>query len=149
MLPVTTRVQKRLLIATAGCLAFFTLAACSDATGLSTSNVAGNYVATGFRVTDPAGIIEVLDIGGSLTLNLAPDGSLTGHIFIPGFQPPSGADLDVDLTGTWTLDGNVVHITSPEDTFIPQLPFTASGTDLRTNTTISNGQIILLRLAKS
>ncbi|HET7585114.1 MAG TPA: hypothetical protein VFK13_09405 [Gemmatimonadaceae bacterium] len=129
-------------------LGTFVLAACSDATGLNVSKVAGNYVATGFRVSDPAGITEILDIGGELTLNLADDGSVTGHLLMPGFEI-HGGDIDVNLTGTWTLEGDIVHIESPEDTFIPELPFTASGTDLRTNTELAGGRVVLIRLVKS
>ncbi|HET7585113.1 MAG TPA: hypothetical protein VFK13_09400 [Gemmatimonadaceae bacterium] len=69
------RINRKSLLVFAAWLTVFAPIACSDATGLSTSQVAGDYVATGFRITDDLGPIEILDLGGDLTLNLDPSGA--------------------------------------------------------------------------
>jgi hypothetical protein len=52
------------------------------------------------------------------------DGTTTGRVFAPGLDQ-GGQDLDVDLAGTWTLQGETVTFDQAGNTFIRDIPFTA------------------------
>ena len=93
--------------------------------------MAGDYHATTLTATQATGTINLLLNGGALTLSLHQDGTTTGHLFVPG-AGEGGADVDLDLPGTWTLTGNTVTFAQPDaDTFIRDMPFTAELNRLR------------------
>jgi hypothetical protein len=68
--------------------------------------------------------VDLLAQGSHVTLDLATDGTTTGQLFVPGGDE-DGGDLDVDLTGTWTLSGSTVTFDQAGDTFIRDVEFTA------------------------
>ena len=86
--------------------------------------VAGSYSASTFTLTTVAGTVNLLAQGSQVTLNLAADGTTTGHLFIPGGDE-DGGDFDADLTGTWTLSDSTVTFDQGADTFLRDVDFTA------------------------
>lgn len=130
------RNASRLFLATAGLV----LLACGEGTPFSPTveTVAGSYQATTLTATQGTSSVNLLLGGGSLTLNLHEDGTTAGRLFVPG-GGEGGADLDVDLTGTWTLTDNTVTFDQPNsDTFIRDTPFTAERNRLRAEETFSD-----------
>ena len=112
------------------------------------ANVAGTYNATMFTVSDPElGDHNLLAMGATVHLVLNPDGTTTGHIFVPDLGGEDGA-VDADLTGTWTLNGDRVTFSQTADTFIRDVDFTASQNRLESEGTF-NGTTIRVALAKT
>ena len=64
------------------------------------------------------------DAGATVAMVLNEDGTTTGRVFAPGLDE-GGQDLDVDLAGTWTLQGETVTFNQTGDTFIRDIPFAA------------------------
>lgn len=129
------------------CLALL-LAGCGDEDGFSPSveTVAGSYSASSFTVGSGAGTIDLLALGSSVAVTLAPGGTTTGRLFVPG-GAEGGGDLDADLTGTWTLEGSTVTFNQTADTFIRDAQFTASR-DRLTGEGTFDGQTVRLVLTK-
>ena len=113
----------------------------------SVDNVAGSYTALSFTITSGAGTTDLLAIGSTVTVTLAPDGTTTGRLFVPG-GGENGADLDVDLTGTWTLSGSTVTFNQGADSFLSGATFTATQNRL-TSEGVFQGSTIRLVLGKS
>ena len=68
-------------------------AACSDdddPTGPSVADVAGSYTATRLTATSPLGTQDILQAGGSLTMQFAESGVVTGHVTIPSQSVDDG-----------------------------------------------------------
>ncbi|MGK7310939.1 MAG: hypothetical protein ACN0LA_01765 [Candidatus Longimicrobiales bacterium M2_2A_002] len=93
-------------------LAVFAAAACDDdddATGLVVSDLSGNWNVTQFEYTDngnTAFSVDVItDLGGTVTLNVASDGSFTGTIEVPAAQTGQ-----VPMAGTFTISGGTLNI---------------------------------------
>jgi hypothetical protein len=108
-------------------------------------SVAGPYYASTFLVTQNGITADVLALGGSIDINLGSDGVVTGHLFVPNGNE-NGSDLDLDLEGTWKLNGTVVTFDMPNvDTFVRDVPFTV-GTNTLTGDRTFNGtriQVVL------
>jgi hypothetical protein len=124
------------LLAAAG----LSLLACREGTPFSATveTVAGNYQATTLTATQGSTSVNLLLGGGSLAVNLLEDGTTAGRLFVPG-GGETGEDLDVDLTGTWTLTGNTVTFDQPNaDTFVRDTPFTAEPNRLRAEETFES-----------
>jgi len=100
------------------------LAGCGDDSGFSPTeeSVAGDYSASVFTLDVGAGVINQLVQGASVAVTLAPDGTTTGRLFLPG-GGENGGDLDADLTGTWSLNRGGVTFDQPSDTFIRNVRF--------------------------
>ena len=112
------------------------------------SNVAGTYNATIFTATSTElGTINLLSAGATVRVVLDPDGTTTGHIFVPDLGQ-EGGELDADLTGTWTLSGSTVTFSQTADTFIRDVEFTAAQNSLESEGTFE-GTTIHLALAKT
>ncbi len=103
----------------------------------SVEAIAGSYHATTLTVTSNEVTVDLLDLGAELTLTLAADGTVTGRLFVPD-GAEDGGDLDVALSGTWSLDGDTVRFTMPEDTFVRDVAFTAGRDRLRAEETFSD-----------
>jgi hypothetical protein len=103
-------------------------AACSDdddPTGPGASDVAGNYVATRLMATNGDLTQDFLQAGGSLTMQFASSGTVTGNITIPN------ESVDEDFSGTWRIDNGEIEIDQVEaDTFVEDLNFTLVGNTL-------------------
>jgi hypothetical protein len=124
--------------------------ACGSDSILETNMAVGNYSAIVFTTSGASGQTNQLALGGTLTLNLAANGTTSGHLHTAA----SGSDpaFDADMAGTWALNGEVVTISQSADTFVRDMPFTlsldpANGWILTGNQTFSgtNIQVTLKR----
>lgn len=79
--------------------------------------VAGSYTLVALSSTETTGVTDWVDAGATVTLNLQANGTTTGRLFIPGAED-DGSDLDLDLTGTWSLDDGEVELDHDADTFL-------------------------------
>jgi hypothetical protein len=127
----------------------FLLASCGgdDSFSPTVDNVSGSYSASSFTVTTPAGAVDLLALGASVEVTLAPNGTSTGRLFVPG-AAEGGGDLDQDLTGTWTLSGSTVTFNQTADTFIRDAQFTAGRNQLTGEGTFG-GQTVRIVLKKT
>jgi hypothetical protein len=103
-----------ILIATA------VLVACGgDSTAPST--VSGPYVATEFVTTGSSGQTNQILAGSTVSLILASNGSVTGHLHV---APTNGNPVfDADMAGTWAQTGSTITFTQAADTFIRNMTF--------------------------
>jgi hypothetical protein len=85
--------------------------------------VAGTYRATRLTGTQSGITVNLLSLGASVEMVLNEDGTTTGRVFAPGLEQ-GGQDLDIDLAGTWTLQGETVTFSHSGETFIRDVPFT-------------------------
>jgi hypothetical protein len=88
------------------------------------ANMAGAYTAHALVIADTAGAIDWIDAGGSLTLTLSANGSLSGRLFLPG-GAAGGGDLDEDMAGNWFLIGHTISFGQAAQTFVRDMDFTA------------------------
>lgn len=109
-------------------------------------DVAGSYTATTFTVTSGAAEVDLLGIGASVTATLDPDGTTTGRLLVPG-AGEGGGDLDEDLAGTWSLNGNTVTFSQSNSTLISDVDF-AVGPNTLTGEGMFQGSLILLVLSR-
>jgi hypothetical protein len=132
-------------------LAAVTLAGCGgddNPFSPTVANVAGTYNATVFTATSSElGTVNLLSAGATVHVVLNPDGTTTGHIFVPDLGQEDG-ELDADLTGTWTLSGSTVTFSQTADTFIRDVEFTAAQNSLESEGTF-DGTTLHLALAKT
>lgn len=89
----------------------------------------GSYQATSWTGTTGGTTTDVLDAGGHFSITLTPQGTTTGHLFIPAAVTGEG-DFDSDLAGTWTQSGAIVDFNHAADTFVRDMPFTMQGATL-------------------
>jgi len=114
----------------------------SDSFTPTGETVAGTYEASVFTVTTFNGTTDLLLAGATVDATLAPDGTTSGRLFVPGGEE-DGSDLDEDLTGTWTLTGQTVMFNQTADTFIGEAEFTAGRNTLTAEGTVTEGSIFL------
>ena len=116
-------------------------AACSDndnPTSPTVAQVAGNYVATRFTATGALGTQDVLQAGGSVTVQFATNGAVTGHLTIPN------ESVNEDFVGTWKIDNGEVEIEQlPNDTFLEDVKFDVVGNTLVADDTFDNVRVQL------
>ena len=98
-------------------LAVAAVVACSDSFKPSIENVAGSYTLQTLMSTDTAGTVDWMSAGATLTLSLSSNGTVAGHLFMPG-AGESGADLEADMAGSWALVGGRVVMEQTADTFV-------------------------------
>jgi hypothetical protein len=106
-------------------------------------SVAGAYQATVFTFDGGSGPTDLLAAGASVTITLAPDGTTSGRMFVPGVGA-GGGDLDADLAGTWTLSGTTVTFAQGADTFMRDVPFTVELGRLRAQGTFGTEVVVLV-----
>jgi hypothetical protein len=109
--------------------------------------VAGTYEASAFTATSFNGTTDLLLAGAIVDATLAPDGTTSGRLFVPG-GAEDGGDLDEDLTGTWTLTGQTVTFDHAADTFITDVEFTA-GRNTPTAEGTVGGVSLFLQMVKA
>jgi hypothetical protein len=109
-------------------------------------NVAGSYQASSLTGTQSGVTLNLLSLGATVAMVLNEDGTTTGRVFAPGLDE-GGQDLDVDLAGTWTLQGETVTFNQAGDTFIRDVPFTVGRNRLQGEDTFS-GVLVRLTLTK-
>jgi hypothetical protein len=132
----------------AAALAAAPLAACGDDDPFTPSlaTVQGTYNASRFTATsDATGTVNLLSMGATVHVVLEPDGTTTGHLSVPDLG--EGA-VEADLTGTWTLSGNIVTFSQTADTFIRDVEFTAAQNSLDAEGTFE-GTTVHLTLSKT
>jgi hypothetical protein len=96
---VSLRRLRRLALLPALALA----SACENSVSITPDVLAGNYTATSFVVTQTGQpSVDVLARGGSLTINIAANDSITGLLVVPSGVPGSQA-------GTADMKGRVVR----------------------------------------
>jgi hypothetical protein len=122
----------RALIATVSVTA--ALACGSNPTGPSLAAVAGTYTATQFTTTDGGTATNQLAAGASIALTLNANGTTSGRLIVPG-------QLDADLTGTWTVNGNRVTLSQSADTFLRNMPLRVLGNTLIGDQTFSGTRV--------
>lgn len=93
------------------------------------STPTGAYTATSWTGSSGGTTTDVLAAGGSFTVTLTPQGTTTGHLFIPDVVTGEG-DADSDLAGTWTQSGTIINFDHTADTFVRDMPFTIQGATL-------------------
>lgn len=119
----------------------------SDSFSPTEETVAGTYEAASFTVTSGVGTTDLLAIGATVDATLAPDGTTSGRLFVPGGEE-DGSDLDEDLTGRWTLAGQTVTFEQTAGSFIGEVEFIA-GRNTLTGEGTSGGLSIFLQLVKT
>jgi hypothetical protein len=87
-------------------------------------NVSGVYTAGRIVSADAAGVTDWMAAGGTLTLTLSSNGSLSGRLFLPG-GGAGGGDLDANMAGSWLLIGHTVSFGQAAETFVRELDFLA------------------------
>jgi hypothetical protein len=117
-------------LALAAAVALVVAACDEDPAGLTNEEIAGSYAATTFTTTSDGTTTDQLSQGGSLTIQLAANGTTTGHVTVPASAGTGGEGLDADLAGTWTLSGAIVDLDHEADTFVRDMPFLVQGTTL-------------------
>ena len=106
---------------TAPILLAATALACSDIVSLREDGPIGTYDAIILVMTDNSTPTNVLAAGGSLTMNLAPDGTTRGRLHTVGSAAYPA--VDADLAGTWTRNGDEIHFTQASNTFVSNMTF--------------------------
>jgi hypothetical protein len=110
------------------------LLACGGSDKPSSSGLAGGYAATTFRTTGTSGQQDQLVIGSTLQINLAENGTTSGHLHVAAYG--GSPAFDRDMAGTWTTTGNTVDFTQTADSFVRDMAFTV-GTDVQGITTLA------------
>lgn len=107
------------------------LTACGGDSPTQAETIVGTYTATTFRVT-PAGqsMLDILALGGSLTLTIAPDNTTTGALSVPS-TVAGGTAFFASMAGTATRTGGTVRFQQAIDTFVRDLAWTVNGKTLQ------------------
>lgn len=91
----------------------------SDPVAPTLESIAGAYAATSFVAEGN----DILTAGGSLSLVLAADGTVTGTFFIPASV---GGPFEADMVGTYSLSGSTLTFQQAADTFVRDAEWTWS-----------------------
>ncbi|HJQ54565.1 MAG TPA: hypothetical protein VJ825_12055 [Gemmatimonadaceae bacterium] len=89
---------------------------------LSTTGPVGSYTAIILYSTSATDPTVKTPNSGSFTINLAADGTTSGHLHLEPFN--GNPALDADMAGTWTRNGDQVEFQQPADTFVGNMTFT-------------------------
>lgn len=99
------------------------LLACGDSSGPGSGSYAGVYTATILRITpEPFPEVDVLAGGGTLTIEIAEDSTVSGQLFIPA-AVTGDDDLTESMAGVATITRTMVTFDQGADTFIRDLTF--------------------------
>jgi len=113
----------------------------------SPENMAGAYSLRELVAADTQGINDWLAAGATLNLTLALDGTMSGHLFLPG-GAPGGGDLDADMAGTWLLTGNVIQFGQAAQTFVRDIDYSAGPDRIVGDKTFGDSLRIIIALRK-
>ena len=117
-----------------------TVLACSDPFTPTIENVAGTYSLARLTAIYGSASTEWVARGGTMTITLDTNGTTPGRLFLPGADE-SGADFDVDMAGTWTLDGVVVFNQSA-DSFVRDAQWIVQRSRLTGDHTVGDDRVI-------
>jgi hypothetical protein len=130
------------------------LAGCDDGVSprvLSLDEVAGSYVATRpaggtlslgaltFTIVQGGVTRDLLAEGSTIDLGLHADGTTSGRLFVKNADEEG--DLEADLTGTWSLDGNIVRLDHEADTFLRDMTLTVRVRELEGEETFAGVRV--------
>jgi hypothetical protein len=101
------------------------LGGCEDP--LTVGDVAGEYFAWSFAVTEGGTTRDLLADGASIVVTLGADGTTAGAMVLPPSEADGEGPSSFDLEGTWTLSGDEVGFDHPADTFLRDMTFVAEG----------------------
>jgi len=108
-------------------------AACThDSFTPNVNSVVGDYHLQSLTTTDLGGPRDWVALGATMTITLAPNGTTTGRLFMPGADA-GGSDLDVRLEGNWTLSGKSVEFIQLYYSFVQDVTFFATDNRLEGN----------------
>jgi hypothetical protein len=138
-MPITTRRLRRLARAVLPALAL--AAACENSVSIQPDVLAGNYSATSFLVTTAGQPpVDVLAKGGSLTINIAADNTITGLLSLPaGVLSAQGGTADMAGEAIRLADGNV-RFNQAAASFVSALTWQQFTDALVTTSFLSNTQ---------
>ena len=121
-------------------LALVAIVGCGGDDAVSPSVPTGTFAATTFQVTpDGQAPINVLSQGGTLTVTLSGNNSVTGQLHLPASV--IGTELTANLTGTVVVSGNTISFQQAVDTFVRDLDWIV-GTNTLTVTNQRAGSAI-------
>jgi hypothetical protein len=101
------------------------------------SSIAGTWVATSFQSTQAGQApVNVLALGGGMSITIAADNTTTGVLTIPG-SLIGGSDLSLSMAGTAVRTGNTVEFTQAADSFVRDVAFTLAGNTMQGTRTFS------------
>jgi hypothetical protein len=108
----------------------FAIGACGDG-ATEPASVTGSYTATTFVVV-PSGqpAMDVIAKGGSLSIVIASDNTVTGNLLLPA-SVTGGAVFTASMAGTVTRNGASVQFQQSADTFVRNLSWTPNGNTLQ------------------
>ena len=112
--------KHRILTAALALATLAPLTACDD-DDLEREDVAGTYTATEFSITTGSEVIDVLDLGGEITLVLNADGTTEGTFDAPAIEDEPAATYD--LEGTWDIEADLIVLDHDADTFLRHVVF--------------------------
>lgn len=94
---------------------------CNGITSLAKRGPVGAYTAIILVTTQDSVATNELANGGSFTINLADDGTTSGHLH----RAASASNLafDADMAGTWAQYGDTVEFTQGAETFVRGMAF--------------------------
>ena len=92
----------------------------------------GSWQAVIFTATTGAGVYDLLELGGSISLHLLPNFALAGTYAIPEFEGQPSDELEI--AGTWTQLGlSTVRFEHFGDSYVRRLSFIGGGDQMRAN----------------
>jgi len=112
-----------------------------DTAQIPADSIAGSYTATEFTT----GADDVIAAGGSLTLDLALDGTASGRLVVP---EEVGGPLDADMAGTYEVTGATIEFTQDADTFVRDAEWTWSPGGVLDGVWTGSGVTITVRMER-
>lgn len=104
------------------------IAGCGDPV-LGPADIAGQYQAKSFVIVVNGTTTDILSRGATVDLRLNADGTTSGRVTIPIVPGVQVTAVDDDLTGTYTINNEVVRLTG--NSYLDGLAFTADPPELR------------------
>jgi len=130
----------------------FIAAACSDDDPVEPTpdpiveeEVIGTYIAAGESgtielITGEDETTDLLEAGAELEIVLGADGELDGRLFIPEWEEEE--DLEVDLAGSWEIDGYLIEIAPEAETILDGLRLKVDDEGLRGSIEVDDDLIL-------
>ncbi len=122
-------------------VAVATVSGCSDSVEPPTETVAGDYRLQSLVTMNGGDWTDWRAAGAAFTISLAPNGTTSGHLLIPG-SDDGGGDFSVDLAGTWALSDETVSFMQAGDSFVRDMAFDVGENRLSGDLTSGHGRVI-------
>jgi hypothetical protein len=122
------------------------LVACGDSDGPGSDTFAGVYTATVLTITpESIPVTDVLAGGGTLTIEIESDSTISGQLFLPAALTGDD-DLLESMAGTATITNSSVTFDQGADTFLRDLTFTRHAGYLAADQVLVDGTRYVVRL---